>query len=272
MPKGEVSESPQIVNKLHVVTKNDRRLLYKNNTELPTVSLEVCLEEFLHFIEPEALDPKPITILIGHNSELFDTPVLLRTAGKSFADQLQAMNVFFAESWAIVCYLKKNPPPNVEMPSKENLPTLFKNLMNEDFDAHDGLEDTKALSKLLFSDSSPLQLSREVLVNRSNSISADDAFQDMKLLDQSSNLVHSYRGNLYNHFNDQLSPVKLGIIKKLTLQGIAYHHLRHVFQQYGKRGLYAVLALPPSSSSTPTARICKTSRIVAAIIYHFEKQ
>jgi len=276
VPKGEVSDSAQIVNNLHVVKENGRRLLYKNNTELPTVSLEVCLEELLHFIAPldQALNPKPVTVLLGHNSELFDTPVLLRTAGKSFVDQLQDMNVYFADSRSIVRYLKKHPPPNVEMPSKENLSTLFNTLMNEEFDAHDALEDSKALCKLFLSRSSPLQLSRELLVNECNSISAEDAFRDIKLLDQSNDLVRSYQGNLYDHFNDQ-GPVKLGIIKKMTIQGISYQHLNRVYQQYGKRGLYAVLALPPSTSPTtsrPTARISKTSRIIASIIYHFETQ
>ncbi|KAK3728101.1 hypothetical protein QZH41_003916 [Actinostola sp. cb2023] len=194
--------------------------------------------------------------------------------GKSFVDQLQDMNVYFADSRSIVRYLKKHPPPNVEMPSKENLSTLFNTLMNEEFDAHDALEDSKALCKLFLSRSSPLQLSRELLVNECNSISAEDAFRDIKLLDQSNDLVRSYQGNLYDHFNDQ-GPVKLGIIKKMTIQGISYQHLNRVYQQYGKIGLYAVLALPPSTSPTtsrPTARISKTSRIIASIIYHFETQ
>jgi hypothetical protein len=84
----------------------------------------------------------------------------------------------------------------------------------------------------------------------------------------------SFHGTLYDSVNDK-GPVKSGIIKKMTIQGISYEHLLEVHRQHGKRGIYAILALPPTSfsrlkSTSRAPRISRTLRILAEIIHHLE--
>ena len=38
------------------------------------------------------------TVLLGHNSSIFDTPVLLRNSGTHFTERLQKMDICFADS------------------------------------------------------------------------------------------------------------------------------------------------------------------------------
>ncbi len=69
-----------------------------------------------------------VTILIGHNASAFDTPTLLHSAPSTFCESLKSLGIVFADN---------------------KLGTLYASLFKE-FNAHDALEDVKALTKILF--------------------------------------------------------------------------------------------------------------------------
>ena len=92
------------VNKLKVFNINGERRLFKDNKEMSTVPLQEALLNFLSFISQSVDRAKSQTnknietVLLGHNSSTFDTPVLLRNSGNDFTERLQKTHICFADS------------------------------------------------------------------------------------------------------------------------------------------------------------------------------
>ena len=62
------------------------------------------------------------TVLLGHNSSIFDTPVLLRNSGTHFTERLQKMDICFADSLTLFKTLIKKKK---KMPSLQNSDGTF---------------------------------------------------------------------------------------------------------------------------------------------------
>jgi len=150
---------------------------------------------------------------------------------------------------------------------KPNQSSLYEHLFKETFEAHDALEDVSALRKIMFS--SRVALSNEIIVNRSSLISVKDAAEDMKYLDDRHNRL-SFRGKLY-HAGHQDSPVKQNIAEKMAGSGLEYEDLQNLFQRFGRKGFVGILSKPPLSARSSAPRVTRTTRIVLAIVKHFEK-
>ena len=67
---------------------------------LPTVELDVALDRFSTFVSQTIDGGKATghhedihTTIIGHNTYIFDVPILLREDGVDFASRLQSLNV-----------------------------------------------------------------------------------------------------------------------------------------------------------------------------------
>ena len=141
---------------------NDINVLYKDGKEVQSVSLQECPARLLNLIETtrnhyNKETHKPvITVKVGYNSALFDTPVLLRSAVSSFVDQLTSLDVVFADSLLLFKSVWKSelPSSTTLLSCKGNkLTSLYLHLFKEDFHAHDAIEDIKALAKILFKSS-----------------------------------------------------------------------------------------------------------------------
>ena len=71
---------------------------------MSTVPLQGAVLKFLSFISQSVDRAKSQanknieTVLLGHNSSIFDTPVLLRNSGTHFTERLQKMDICFADS------------------------------------------------------------------------------------------------------------------------------------------------------------------------------
>ncbi|CAB4018109.1 exonuclease R569, partial [Paramuricea clavata] len=72
---------------------------------------------------------------------------------------------------------------------------VYKALFDQGFDAHDALEDVKALHRILFS--SPLNLSEKDLITHCQAIPFDEAYQDNLYLDQRHQLVQTLNTKLH---------------------------------------------------------------------------
>lgn len=167
LPTCDIDHHASRINKLSVKVVNGQRTLLKANVPVHSVLLSECLQNFTTFLFHDKTDCH--TILIGHNSSVFDTPTLLRCAGPVVKELLSSNNVFFADSLHLVRALIKagNPSPNPEGKAcKTNLPAVFQTVFSEQFAAHDALEDVLALRRVLFQ--SPLKVAVADIVNNSN--------------------------------------------------------------------------------------------------------
>ena len=77
--------------------QNNVKRLYKSGHEIPSAPLQECLPKILEFIEntrsyynKETHKPV-ITVMVGHNSSVFDTPTFLRSTGSAFVEKLTSL-------------------------------------------------------------------------------------------------------------------------------------------------------------------------------------
>ena len=133
---------------------------------MKSLPLSECLVNFLNFLS--SVGPSSTTrhtVLIGHNSSVFDTPTLLRCAGLDFKQMLSSMNFSFVYSLHLLKTLTKNRHTSLNLGGKarkSNLPSVFKTLFDEYFQAHYALEGVRALIRVLFE--FPLKLTDEDIV------------------------------------------------------------------------------------------------------------
>ena len=133
---------------------------------MKSLPLSECLVNFLNFLS--SVGPSSTTrhtVLIGHNSSVFDTPTLLRCAGLDFKQMLSSMNFSFVYSLHLLKTLTKNRHTSLNLGGKarkSNLPSVCKTLFDEYFQAHYALEGVRALRRVLFE--FPLKLTDEDIV------------------------------------------------------------------------------------------------------------
>ena len=133
---------------------------------MKSLPLSECLVNFLNFLS--SVGPSSTTrhtVLIGHNSSVFDTPTLLRCAGLDFKQMLSSMNFSFVYSLHLLKTLTKNRHTSLNLGGKarkSNLPSVFKTLFDDYFQAHYALEGVRALRRVLFE--FPLKLTDEDIV------------------------------------------------------------------------------------------------------------
>ena len=155
LPTGNVSTGASRVNKLSVQNINGIRKLLKENQPVETVSLDKALQEFHTFLSQVkcSSQKESCIVLIGHNSSTFDTPILLRKSNEIFRRKLSNLNVYFGDSQILVKHLLKNKHPALQLSEstscKSNQSALYSHLFKEEFEAHDALEDVKALTKIV---------------------------------------------------------------------------------------------------------------------------
>ena len=78
---------------------------------------------------------------------LFDTPRLLLNGGLTFTSNLNEMKVLFGDSLPILKVLRDEPNSPLQ-PATNKLGDVYETLFSDKFEAHDALEDVKALRKI----------------------------------------------------------------------------------------------------------------------------
>ena len=177
----------------------------------------------------------------------------------------------FADSLHLTRSLIKAKHPSLiwanNKPCNTNMSSLYQCLFEEQFPAHDALEDVKALRRILFS--SPLDLQDADVFEKGNTRSAIFAFNDMKFLDKRHQRMHTFSRKLYNPGEDD-GPVKLHTVQKIAESGLSYSDLEVLFQTAGTNGLVVLLAMPPScSASSRSPRRTRNKDTLAQIVSHF---
>ena len=170
LPRSNISTGASLVNNLTIKSINGKRTLCKSNSPVVSVNPGKALQDFITFLKQlQDKDSNSTLVLIGHNSATFDVPILLRNSVRTFQDNLTEMNVNFADSQHLVKSLINDKHTALLLGNggfcKPNQRSLYIHLFNEEFDAHDALEDVRALRRILFD--SPLNLSTEDIIKRS---------------------------------------------------------------------------------------------------------
>ena len=141
-----------------------RKILHRGGIFLETVAYNESLKSFVDFLEeisslnvPTVPSSSINVVLIGHNSNTFDTPVLLRTILRYFPELMKDLNIHFADFLVLFRNLVKDEREALKAADGSyvniNQAALYKHLFNSDFDGHDAVEDVKALTKILFNSS-----------------------------------------------------------------------------------------------------------------------
>ena len=200
------------------------------------------------------------------NASTFDTPILLRNFGSEFAERLTTKDIYFADSLSLFKTLIKNQTPCLQNTDgsfpQTNQFSLYNFLFNNNFDAHDALEDVLALRKILFS--SKLELATQTITDNSYLVSASHAVQDLEYLDRRQMLMQSFKSNLSQC-------LKKNMTEKIAGSGLAFEDLKRVYSKYGKKGVIAILSKPPSCPLPPRAGVTTTMRILTTIVKYFEE-
>lgn len=156
--------------------------------------------------------------------------------------------------------------PALQLPSgqlcKSNQSSLYSHLFNEDFEAHDALEDAVALQKIIFK--SPLQLSEEKIVNCSAVISISQALDNLTYLDRRHELLETFNPT-------EKIRITQSMAQNVAGTGLFYGNLRDLYLKSDAKGLLAILGMPSSQCSSKRPRVTRTKRILAAILNHFNE-
>ena len=161
LPEKNISPHATRVNKLQTTWIGGRKVLHRGGVFLETVTYNECLKSFGAFLEeisslnvPADHSSSMNMVLIGHNSNTFDTPVLLRTIlhyCPELIQRLKDLNICFADTLSLFRNLVKDKREALKTADgsyvKLNEAAVYKHLFNSDFDVHDAVEDVKALTK-----------------------------------------------------------------------------------------------------------------------------
>jgi hypothetical protein len=90
-----------------------------------------------------------LSLSVTINAATFDVPTLLRNGDDSFEEKLHNMNICFGDNLPLMRALISSKHSLLMQSNGEfcqaNLGSVYKCLFDEDFDAHDALEDVIAL-------------------------------------------------------------------------------------------------------------------------------
>ena len=132
------------------------------------------------------------SLLIGHNTSTFDTPLLLHSTLSTFSARLKSLRIIFADSLDL--NMKQLQSCSINSALLSNLPnnlyTLYAGLFKEEFNAHDALEYVKALPKIPFHSSIPSSYRVQQILEHGRSTTVEDAIKNVQFLNQRHAIIY----------------------------------------------------------------------------------
>ena len=271
LPNKNIDKYASRVNNLSIKTVDGKRLLFKQSNPVLALTCDEVLSRFINYLENSVREcqkltaHKVCTVLVGHNAKRFDVPVILHNSNSSIIAKFQSLGIFFGDSLSLFEYLVKESilkDRNGDSCAL-NQSAVYKALFDQGFDAHDALEDVKALHRILFS--SPLNLSEKDLITHCQAIPFDEAYQDNLYLDQRHQLVQTLDTKLHG-------TISKSMVQKIASSGLSFANLQSLFDKFGRNGLIGVLSSPPTNNrGSKKPRVTKSKRILLAIVQYFEQ-
>jgi DNA polymerase III epsilon subunit-like protein len=158
VPKKDMNPISSKMTKLQIKEYSGERVLTKDGVVLPAKKYEEGLHDIYQYIDQLANDhrrlyPNGRIVLVAHNCKRFDGPVLLnalKTINVS-AQALEGKGVYFADSLEIFKAMKRRDK-SMFGDARLSMVSLYRLLFGQSIDdvAHDAVEDSKALKKVLF--------------------------------------------------------------------------------------------------------------------------
>ena len=151
------------VNGLRVPTvRGVRAQCSKTINQSTLCHLESHLEKTVRRVKS---DNNIYTVLIGHNSQVFDTPTLLRQGGHQLCEKLCCRNVFVSDTLPVMKNLVKRTHPFLVLSDGSTVTlsqqSIYQTLFHEPFPAHDAMQDVRTLRRVF---DSRLNISEDMLI------------------------------------------------------------------------------------------------------------
>ena len=247
--------------------------LFKNDELLHTLPFHEAIAHFQSYVSQSIDRAKTITNKLIHTVLIYIYPL---STHQSFYEMLEKnllttynRRMFGLPIPSLFKALVKCQLPSLSNSAstfpKTNQSSLYKAQVYDSFNAHGVLDDVLVLRKILFS--SRLELSTNIIVKDRSLVSAGNAVDDMNCFDHRNNIMQSFQGKLY-HPDTKNGPLKMNMVEKIARSGLSNKDLKRLQTKYGKEGVIAILSKPPSSLS-PSPRVTRTNRILAAVVQHY---
>lgn len=223
-PNGEIAPSASAVHGITIAyNESGRRGLSKNGVFLETKSKLEAFSSFINFLQ--SVRCNSTLIVSGYNSDVFDTPRLLRVLSEmGKLHELLPQPIYFTDALPSV-------RKEAWLPKAKSLGVVFKAVTGETFHAHDGLEDARALKKmmehgkmtscykLMKEQARPLQqIAKEVDIKREVSLR-----------------IGTFSGNLKEVLSSYM-------VQKIARSGLTYEMIKDVHDKLSTKGVVALLA------------------------------
>jgi len=217
MPIGYMSNKASEITGIHVRTVNGIRKLFKHEHELNTANVAQALHEFILWVKSLQINN---AVLTAHNGKAFDFRIIftsLRTHGLLM--ELNKCIYGYVDSYQMLRKVR----PNFEYYS---MTKLYEALFDSEFPAHDAVEDTAALGKIL---SATNICTKEMLPFIMS-------FEEI--------LVLLNQGKIQRELSNQLGEhgVTSYMMKKLARSGLSYKHLQMANNRDPNNGLRLLLS------------------------------
>lgn len=220
--------------------------MFHNSRQVEHLGIKEALHKLFLFLEK--FDK---VILVGHNCKSFDIPILL-----SALQNNNLLENFM--SVGVIGVIDTLPLFKVCLPnlSSYSQPKVYETVFNDQYKAHDSLEDVFALCRLVEKTNPCLELKS----NFSFSLSSVVAMYHFKIQSKS----------LYDSLNPLLTTKVISkcIALKIANSGLALSHLLLAFKRDRQQGVGDLLS--EMCGNSLKVRVTKSKRIIHSIVQYFE--
>ena len=274
LPESDIDLFATVVHGLSITYINDERRLMKHDNPVEASSPKDGLSSFLTYLKTHANCGVKI-VLISHNGKQFDSRILCSNFNQHgiAPEKLEELGVVFSDSLPLVRELRRQlyPPLLVEGEPIQSvsLAALYHHVFKEEFQAHDAGSDAQALQRLLFHSSLGIT-PRRILAH---SFTVLSAWKLNIFLNRSRKLLQTMTGTLYHPYCKEQSVVTCSMAKKIAESGLGYSDLQQIYTMQGRDGITTVFKSPrplDGGRQRPQARVTYMTRIIEAVIAHFE--
>lgn len=256
-----IAESATKVHGLSVQYKSGSKVLVDcEQRKLPAVNQNAGLVWFCRYIADQVSKSSSRVVLMAHNGDKFDFPILLKSLGRqSLLQTFKESNILLVDSLKVVTQAMKGEDSPLKGLKSKSLTSIYTFLFNEEFKAHDAEQDVEALSRI----SLELNFIERLHGNVSTvplMLKRIEAAEDGK----------ARKATLQN------VPVSAGMKEKLGSAGLDIRTIREIAETGGSRALLAMLVFPVKFDDrhlkAAKPRVTKNCKILTSIINYFVKQ
>ena len=216
-------------------------VMYHRGQPVPTVTIAEALASFLEYL---ALFDHPC-LLVAHNCKSFDSRIFMfHVKNNEMINAFKEVCLGFSDS--LLIFKTIHPERKTQKLSyKQN--ELCKDYLNLSYDAHNSLEDVKALQKLCSAVDMKLFLDHSF------------TFQFVSETNEYSNKKQKNVSSMQNLLGENV--ISKSMIDKIASSGLSFHHLNLAFQRDSVNGVKNVLSEKIDGKPRVTNRNCIISKI-----------